>query len=246
VLASYRDNSYRAPGPLKVNADIATQVLKGFLQIKQRRATSQLITVYRDVTHTLPGGRNNVSAISDNDYQAAAQKYDVPIAAIKAVAKVELGGRKGFDEKGRPKILFESHLFRKFSQQLYDHTHPHLSMPYSKAVRKYYKWDQYSRLYEAMVLDPEAALKSASWGLFQVMGFNHNGWPDATSFAKAMFVSEINHLTAFFAFCDSNGLMRHLKAQNWAAFAKAYNGPDYAVNQYDTKLADAYKAAGGK
>ena len=31
-----------------------------------------------------------------------------------------------------------------------------------------------------------------------------------------------------------------LRKKNWAAFAKAYNGPGYAKNQYDTKLAAAY------
>jgi len=31
-----------------------------------------------------------------------------------------------------------------------------------------------------------------------------------------------------------------LRKRNWAAFAKAYNGPGYAKNQYDTKLAASY------
>ncbi|NBT89135.1 MAG: DUF3380 domain-containing protein, partial [Flavobacteriaceae bacterium] len=31
-----------------------------------------------------------------------------------------------------------------------------------------------------------------------------------------------------------------LKAKDWAGFAKGYNGPAYAKNAYDTKLAGAY------
>lgn len=32
-----------------------------------------------------------------------------------------------------------------------------------------------------------------------------------------------------------------LQNKDWATFAKCYNGPLYAKNQYDTKLATAYK-----
>lgn len=32
-----------------------------------------------------------------------------------------------------------------------------------------------------------------------------------------------------------------LKNKDWAAFAKGYNGPEYAVNKYDVKMKDAYE-----
>ena len=38
----------------------------------------------------------------------------------------------------------------------------------------------------------------------------------------------------------SNGLHRSLGAQDWASFARGYNGPNYAINRYDTRLAAAY------
>jgi hypothetical protein len=37
-----------------------------------------------------------------------------------------------------------------------------------------------------------------------------------------------------------------LKKQDWAAFAKAYNGPGYKANKYDTKLAEAYQHFSGQ
>src|SRR5690606_23743940 len=35
----------------------------------------------------------------------------------------------------------------------------------------------------------------------------------------------------------SNNLAHPLRVHNWKGFAKGYNGPAYAENQYDTKLA---------
>ena len=92
------------------------------------------------------------------------------------------------------------------------------------------------------MLDREAALKSASWGRFQIMGFNHASAGHATiqTFIDAMFKSESAHLDAFVAFLQSTGLNDALKKKDWAKFARGYNGPDYAANKYDTKLEDAY------
>lgn len=206
-----------------------------------RFSTTQALRITRDVTRTLPAASTSVSKLTEADFVAIAARHKVETAAVKAIAKVESGGRSGFDDQNRPKILFEAHLFRKFTNRRFDKTHPHLSMAYP-ASRAFYKWEQYPRLYEAMLLDPKAALSAASWGMFQVMGFNHNGWPDPISFAAAMFAGEANHLKSFEAFCSANGVWKPLADQNWAAVAKAYNGADYAANAYDTKMQAAYDA----
>jgi hypothetical protein len=53
--------------------------------------------------------------------------------------------------------------------------------------------------------------------------------------------SEEAQLRAFVSFVRSRSTMAEaLRKKNWAAFAKAYNGPGYAKNQYDTKLAASY------
>ena len=36
-------------------------------------------------------------------------------------------------------------------------------------------------------------------------------------------------------------MLKALKAKDWAGFAKMYNGPNYQINDYDTKLAAAYR-----
>jgi hypothetical protein len=212
--------------------------------IHTRRAATPQIVLYRDGTHTLPAVNACPAHLSDTHYADAATRHGVTVAAIKAVAFVESGGLSGFDAQDRAKILFEPHHFRKHTNSLFDLSHPHLSCGY-KAGRKYRSWNQYSRLYEAMVLNPVAAIKSCSWGKFQVLGSNHNGWPDPVSFAAAMQVSEVNHLKAFEAYCQTNGVFPPLKTKDWPKVAKAYNGKDYALEKYDTKMAAAYKRYGG-
>jgi hypothetical protein len=176
--------------------------------------------------------------LADSDIARAATDLGVEPATIYAIAKVESGGRSGFDEEGRPKILFEAHKFSEFTGGGYDNSHPHLSQ--AKWTDAYYGDDQWTRLTEAFTLDAESALKAASWGKFQVMGFNHNGFDDVFQFCDAMFVSEAEHLRTFLAFCKDNHLIQYLKTKEWAKFAQGYNGAEYKANKYDEKLENAY------
>jgi hypothetical protein len=80
------------------------------------------------------------------------------------------------------------------------------------------------------------------------MGMNHvaAGFAEVDGFVAAMNRSEAAHLDAFSAFLvgtrSGNGSLRDLlAARNWAAFARAYNGPGYRKNRYDDKLRSAYE-----
>ncbi len=230
-------------GPARDHA-LALSVRLQLRTIHGQRASKAQVVMYRDVTHTLPQPNACPAPLTDTNYTEAATRHGITMAAIKAVAQIESGGRSGFDDQYRAKILFEAHHFRKHTKKRFDLSHPHLSCV-RKSAKKYYSWNQYSRLYEAMILDPVAAIKACSWGKFQVLGSNHNGWPDPVSFARAMQVSEDNHLKSFEAYCVSNRLIVHLKNKDWAKFAAGYNGANYAEFSYDTKMAAAYKKYGG-
>ena len=67
------------------------------------------------------------------------------------------------------------------------------------------------------------------------------GYSLVENFVKDMFQSQAKQLDAFAAFLKSNDLDKHLKSKDWAAFAKGYNGPEYAANKYDVKMKDAYE-----
>ncbi|CAN7176421.1 N-acetylmuramidase domain-containing protein [Phenylobacterium sp. LjRoot225] len=183
--------------------------------------------------------------LSEGATALAARTLACDEAAIQAVIDAESHG--GFLADGRPRILFERHYFRKLTNGAYDAQAPDIS----NASWGGYKGGaaEYVRLQKAFALAPDEALKSASWGAFQIMGANYQaaGYADVRSFCDAMCASEDNHLQAFVNFVQSNGLSDELRRRDWAGFARGYNGPDYARNKYDAKLAAAYAlhAAGG-
>src|SRR5262245_44394391 len=105
--------------------------------------------------------------LASADFEAAARKLYCEVAAIAAVYEVEAGGSGGFLRDKRPKILFESRWFHELTGGQFDATHPDLST--KKWVRNYRGGAaEYDRLADAMRLDRSAALKSASWGMFQI------------------------------------------------------------------------------
>jgi hypothetical protein len=98
---------------------------------------------------------------------------------------------------------------------------------------------QSSKLKRAAVLNEAAALKSASWGASQILGENHvaSGFATVAAFVDAMMGEEKDHLAAFVQFILANSSMhKALKNKEWAIFASKYNGPNYADNDYDTKM----------
>lgn len=185
----------------------------------------------------------------ESDFHAAAKLLKCDVAAINAVAEVESSG-KGFLSDGRVKILFEGHWFYKYTKGIYAASHPTICYP--KWTKKFYATGangdirgagELQRLREAIALNRTAALLSASYGKFQIMGFNYAicGFVTVDDFYKAMKISEGEHLNAFCKYVKHNSLDDEMRNHKWAEFALRYNGTDYKKNQYDTKLANAYK-----
>ena len=178
--------------------------------------------------------------LTEQDFIDAAATLDCSVAVIKAVCQVE-APKGGFLPSGEPTILFERHQFSKRTRYQFDISHPHIS----NIKPGGYKGGQaeHTRLAEAVALDRDAAMESTSWGKFQIMGFNYApaGFESLQAFINAMYESEGRQLKAFVAFIQHEGLGLFLRSRQWASFAKRYNGANYAINSYDTKLAAAYK-----
>ncbi|MFV8430946.1 N-acetylmuramidase domain-containing protein [Vibrio owensii] len=193
------------------------------------------------VAYTLPlvGSRD---ALTDLDYRKVAETLGCEVAAIKAVAEVESRGEAYFSN-GKPKILFEAHIFSRLTSRAYDNSHPSISSRHWNRSLYVGGISEYVRLNKAIELNSNAAIRSASWGRFQIMGFNFKlaGHVTAESFVKAVFESEKKQLEAFVTFIQKSGLGEHIRDKNWAAFARGYNGSEYQKNQYDVKLEKAYK-----
>ncbi len=182
--------------------------------------------------------------LEDADIAAVAAVLGCDAAAVQAVCDVEAAGA-GFLDDGRPKILFEAHVFGRLTGRIFNDEHPNVSASaWDRSLYGAPGAHQYDRLAEAMALDEDEALKSASWGMFQVMGMNFKacGFASVQDFVTSMVESERKHLDAFAAFCQSTSAANSLRTHNWSAFARTYNGPGQ-VNAYATKLADAYDGA---
>lgn len=178
----------------------------------------------------------------------AAKSINVPTAALQAVMKVEAKG-SGFNYDGTPVILFERHVFR---QRLIENGKASIA---DKAMRQrpdlcaktmggygLYS-EQHGRLNAASQYDRTSALESASWGLGQIMGYHWNalGYPSLQAFINAMYKDEASQLDAMCRFIKFNGLDKFMRNQDWENFALRYNGKAYKNNNYDVKLANAFK-----
>ena len=183
--------------------------------------------------------------LKDDFITQKALENDLSPAAVKAVIKVESRGR-GFNRDGKAIILFEGHIFWKELNNIgidpYSILHGNEDILYKKPNYKYYNRPQYPRLEKAKNIDEVVALKSASYGMFQVMGFNYKlaGFTDVESMVNTLSQSEKNQLEAFISFLKNTACYKDLKAKDWASFAQHYNGAMYEKNQYDVKLEKAY------
>lgn len=185
--------------------------------------------------------RGPARRLEDADLSRVGAMVGVGEDEIHAVLEVESAG-SGFDSKGRPKILFEPHVFyRNLSGEKRDRA-VREGLAYPTWRTGQYPRDSYPRLIAAMAIDETAALKACSWGLGQILGENHKacGYETVQEMVKDATLSEGAQLEQMIRFVKSKRLDAALRRHDWAAFARGYNGASYAKHGYHTKLAAAY------
>ena len=210
--------------------------------------------------------------VSDSIFETAATALGVPQSYVRAIAEVETNG-ESFLKDGSVKILFERHWFkRKLGEALKKpDVQKNVASKLSVAVpagagadakllamveQKYpdicsaerggYKGGEaeWTRLNLAMDFDVEAGAQSASYGGYQLMGFNYAacGYKCAKDMMLELARSESTQFLAMISFIKANPSMHAaLKRGDWAKFAEYYNGTAYKENKYDIKLASSEK-----
>lgn len=190
----------------------------------------------------------------DCDFKVAARRLRCDEAAIRSVTDVEARGA-GFlydddAKEWRIKILFERHIMYRLLKdkngrdkalsQVY--AHPDVvntrSGGYSGGNA------EHNRLAKARRIDKDLGLESASWGMFQIMGFHWErlGYKSAVDYVLTLSKGEPEQLEAFCRFIETDKrLLNAIRSRDWAGFAEIYNGSDYKKNQYDTKMRDRAK-----
>lgn len=185
--------------------------------------------------------------LTDEQINTAAASFGLPYAALKAVIEVECRG-SGFFSTGEPAILFERHIFWRQLGEIKWFTwrlrilakYPRICNPYAGGYGRFSQ--QHKKMAIAVTYNRDAALQSASYGVGQVMGYHWDAldYPSLQAFINDMYESEAKQLEAMMRYIKVNGLIGALKRQDWAAFAFRYNGEEYAKNNYDEKLRQAY------
>lgn len=178
--------------------------------------------------------------LSEHGFARVLDILNVGAAEVWTVLSVETSGF-GYLPDRRPLILFERHIFSKQTGGVFDAGDPAISSRkpggYSGGAK------EYDRLAAAIALNRHAALNSTSWGIGQVMGFNSKaaGYNPVEAMVDAMVHDEDAQLAAMANFVRSEGLHRQLGTHDWAGFARGYNGPEFARNQYDHRLASFFQ-----
>ncbi len=249
AAANDANNANTASAP----PDASLSSLKSMIETQPIVATTAATEMPRPVEKDYTSKTLTKEQISE-----LAEANGLEAATLVAVTEVE-SGKSGFLPDGRPRILFEGHKFWKhlaekhaagkidFGPEKFAAENPDILYP--SYTRKYYAGGtaEYTRLEKAKLIDRESALLSASWGKFQILGENFKaaGFDTVDQFVEAHYKTEREHMAAFVNFINNTtfqgkNLKEYLQEKNWQKFARAYNGPAYADNQYDLKLEQSY------
>lgn len=150
-------------------------------------------------------------------------KTTIPLPRLLAFIEVESGGR-GFDDKtGKLMIQFESHIFSKAT-----------GIP--RSTSNQYKWDEnkvdvqskeWEAFNEAFKINPEEAMKATSWGLPQIMGFNHKqaGYTSVGAMLDDFKTGELAQVIALIRFITANPkLYKGVLEGDYETVSSIYNG----------------------
>ena len=186
--------------------------------------------------------------LAQGDIGEAARWLGAPTAALLAFIEVETAGR-GFDSQNRPKMLFEPHVFwRELGASGARELAAKLGVAYSSWGAKPYPKESYTRLKTAQTVHASKALRSASWGLGQILADKHAICGHATEedFVRANMQGEREQLLCMTALMIAWGIPKMLagkdltKKESWAPAAKKWNGSGYAKHDYHGRMADAF------
>ncbi|MGP9633728.1 N-acetylmuramidase domain-containing protein [Halomonas sp. AOP43-A1-21] len=191
-------------------------------------------------------GLDTSRLLGQGDIERAAKALSTGVAEVMSVQEVESHG-SGFLPDGRPVILFERHIMRRqliamdINPTPWRARFPELVNPNRGGYMGGHL--EHDRLALAKGIHTGAAIQSASWGLFQIMGFHWKrlGFDSPEAMEKAANESEGRQLDMFVAFILGDAVMHQaLIDRDWPTFAERYNGSAYAEHNYDGRMADAF------
>jgi hypothetical protein len=187
------------------------------------------------------------------DYVWAAGRISCDLALLRALAIKEWGRQilsprmthgPGIDSPSL--ILYEPHKFSEKTNHEFDATHPYVSQRTALGSGYGTHSAQYDKLAQAADLNEWAALQSASFGQFQIMGENF-AMMDCDSprtFVEALTTSTKAQLSALAIFvCHRKDLRQAMISLDWKVIARRYNGSSGSAGErYAEDLKENYRA----
>lgn len=183
---------------------------------------------------------------------AAAGQYGIRPPALLALVEVETSGAT-FEEDGRtPRLLYERHVAWRQAAKV----SRVLQSAFAAAGLAIPKWSRSTQykdqgtsakrlalIARAIGIHSGVAKESASWGVGQTMGFLYPelGFASADEMVAHMTGSIPGQIDCMVRELRNKRLIAPLNAGDYAKVARIYNGPGYAQNRYDVRLADADK-----
>lgn len=180
------------------------------------------------------------SHLTEEDFLLVAEELGVEVAAIKAVVEIEAGkGMKGFWAPGVPVVNFDRSMCARYRKKGNTSPDKDAKVP---AGLKGYPLKEWTELVKARKIDSRSANLGSFWGMFQIGGFNYRqcGCDSIDEFVRLMSDSELEQLELFAAFVKNTGMLKYLRAKDWAGFSSRFNGPSYRRRGYHTRMAAAY------
>lgn len=257
IQRALNETCYMLEGFKSLNVDgIFGKLSVEMLKRAQNKLGAAPTGVYEDPVKTHIEEMIKVRYLSEDQIRELATQYDVEYALLRAIIEIESRGY-GFLTNSRATILYERHIFHREVTALYGRAHANeLAAKYPDIINTktggYLGYErEWTRLEKAMSLPfykavgeyVSPALRSASWGLGQVMGFHAErlGYADVYQMFAAAMRSEKEQVEIMLRYCISDpAFVRAMKNHDWHAMARLYNGPNYAAS-YPINLQTAYR-----
>jgi hypothetical protein len=181
----------------------------------------------------------------------AAKANGIEPAALLALVEVETDGDAFEPADGRtPRLLFERHVAYREAGKVSAELRAKF-VAAGLAIPKWSRSTQYKDqgtsakrleiMRRARAIDDEVALRSASHGVGQTMGFlaEELGFESARAMYGTMVGSLPGQIECMIRELKRSNLIKPMNAGDWTRVARIYNGPGYAQNSYDTRMANA-------
>lgn len=203
----------------------------------------------RTIVLNVLGSRLNypkAETLTDAQIESIASELKCEPAAVSAIVRQEASG-VAYLGNGLPKIRYERHFFfRLLLPEKKQANYKKEKNPYPQYPDICFPvpggygpegMHQYERLISAAAINLEVALKSCSWGLFQIMGeyFKSCGCSSVAEMANKsmMGADEQRELFVSFLCNEKHGVLKGLQDKDWEKVAAGYNGKDWRKSNPD-------------